>query len=72
MDAGEGVIIPITLLSPYGREKKPMDIIFSCKPSMWVVWQNGFKLMLDDLSSSREQDWACGMKEMSSDAIGVV
>lgn len=33
---------------------------------------NGFKLMLDDLSSSREQDWACEMKEMSSDAIGVV
>ncbi len=72
MDTGEGVIIPITRLSLYGREKKNMDIIFSYKPSMWVVWQNGFKLMLDDLSCSREQDRACGMKEMSSDAIGVV
>lgn len=49
-----------------------MDIIFSYKPSMWVVCQNGFKQNLDDLSCSREQDWACRMKEMSSDAIGVV
>lgn len=40
--------------------------------SMWVVSQNGFKLMLDGLSCSKEQDWACAMKEMSSDAMGVV
>lgn len=29
-----------------------------------------FKPELDDLSC-REQDWACGVKEMSFDAIGV-
>lgn len=48
-----------------------MDIIFSYKPTMWVVWPNGLKLMLDDLSCGREQDGACGMKAMSSDAMGV-
>lgn len=39
---------------------------------MWVVWLYVFKMMLGDLSCSSEQDWACGMKEMSSDAIRVV
>ena len=67
-----GVIIPIILLSLMGVRRKTLDIIFSCKPSMWVVWWNGFELFLDDLSCSRGQDWACGMKEMSSDAVGVV
>lgn len=38
---------------------------------MWVVRQNDFKLLLEVLSCGTEQDWACGMKEVSSEAIGV-
>lgn len=37
---------------------------------MWVVRQKVFQLKLDELSC-KGQDQACGMEEMSSDAIGV-
>lgn len=72
MDSSGEVIIPIILLSLYGREKKNYGyhlFIQALNVGGVAIW---FKLMLGDLSCSREQDWACGMKEMSSNAIGVV
>lgn len=71
MNTCGGAIIPITLLSLYGREKNTRISSFHTSPQCGWCGKKGFKLMLDDLSWSREQDWACGMKEMSSDAIGV-